>query len=179
MKKEFLPLALRIIKKPINYKVVWNFFRGANVKEKSLYKVRKSVVTSNVFEYRRTPFRVESYNRLEVGKLAGVIICAKSHLHKLSNLSWAHAMRTLRLRVFVGTLLNKSTNGFVQNVLLRCKIAKAFFLVHLNLTSPNVMAFFSMKSRNKASRRSSFKFKFQENYKRRLLSKKYGSYNKR
>jgi len=179
MKKEFLPLSLRIIKKPMNYKVVWDFFRGANVKEKNLYKIRKSVVTSNVFEYKRTPFRVESYNRLEVGKLAGVVICAKSHLHKLSNFSWAHAMRTLRLRVFVGTLLNKNTNGVVQSVLLRCKIAKAFFLVHLNLTSPNILSFFSMKSRAKASKRASLKFKFHENYKRRLLSKKYGSYNKR
>jgi len=179
MRKNFLPLSLRIIKRPMNYKVVWDFFRGAHVKEKNLYKKRKSVVTSDIFEYKRTPFRVEAYNSLEVGKLAGVVVCAKSHLHKLSTTNWSHSIRTLRLRVFVGTLLNKSTNGCIQNALLRCKISKSLFLMHFNLTSPNILAFFSMKSRKKASKHSSLKFRFEENYKRRLLSKKYGSYNKK
>jgi len=86
-------------------------------------------------------FLKKAYQDLIVGRVAGIVICPKSHLYKFSN-NWFHAMRTLRPRVFVGALLNKSTNGKVHNILLRCKIAKAYFRMQFNLNAPNVLSFF-------------------------------------
>jgi len=178
MKKEFLPKTLRIVKNPMTSKVVWNFFRGAGVKEKSLSKIRTSKYCSDIFEYRNSPLFKKWYANLKVGEITGIAICAKSHLYRVSK-DWLKSMRNIHLRVFVGILLNKSTNGSVHNILLRCKIAKALFLMRFNLNSPNVIAFFSQNLSKKNSKHASFKFRYIQAIKRRALHNKYGSYNKR
>ena len=178
MRKQVLPKVLRVIKYPVNPKIVWDFFRGANVNEKLLLKVRNSKYCSNTFEYRNNVIFKNSYNSLNVGSITGIAICAKSHLYKVS-FDWLKSMRNIRLRVFVGILLNKSTNGSVHNIILRCKIAKAFFIMRFNLNSPNVLSFFSDQSTKKNCRRSSLMAIFKKNVIRRALHNKYGSYNKR
>ena len=178
MKKEFLPKSIRIIKNPMNSKVVWNFFRGSGIKEKSLLKIRKSKYCSDFFEYKNSTLFQNHYDDLNVGSLTGVAICAKSHLYRLSK-DWLKSMRNIRLRVFVGILLNKNTNGLVHNILLRCKISKTMFLMRFNLNSPNILTFFSEKFNKKNAKHASIEFKFKENLKRRSLGNKYGSYNKK
>jgi len=180
-KKQFLPKELRRTVTPMNSKIVWNFIRGANVQKKEFrfFKMHNRVLT---FEYNHSEFFKRAYENLIVGRVAGIVICPKSHLYKFSN-NWFHAMRTLRPRVFVGALLNKSTNGKVHNILLRCKIAKAYFRMQFNLNAPNVLSFFSdsntKNSKKHASKHSSLTFKYHANILKRSLSNKYGSYNKR
>jgi len=179
MKKDFLPKSIKIKKNPINYKTAWDFVRGAKIPYSKMRNIRKETQSYTIFNYKNNNIlHRAAFESLQVGKTAGVVICPKSHLYKLTALNWVSAMRTLKIRVFVGALLNKSTNGKVFNMLLRCKIAKTFFTMQFNLNSPNIISFFSEKNK-KAAPHSCYFSKYKENFYRRQLSNKYGSYNKR